>query len=134
MTTDADVTGTVEFEFQGFEEGEEAQAEQVADQVRAEGGQAEVTGQDGADFAFIPIILGAMAVVGLVHVIKNLLDDFQVGVVIDTRNGKVVTTKDKNLPRGTVVVVSEDGQSVTLEQPDKETLNDAVKAAVAANG
>ena len=127
--------GAIEFEFKVFDEGDEAEAEKVAEQLRGEGGKAEVAdGSDGPGLVFIPVILGAMAVVGLVHVIKNLVDDFQCGVVIDTRVGKVVTTKDKNLPRGTVVVISADGETVKLEQPDKETLTDAVKAAGAAGG
>lgn len=125
----------IEFELQGFEPGEDDHAEKVAQQVRDEGGQAEVAGEgSGFDLAFIPIILGAIALVGLVHVIKNLVDDFQVGIVIDARGEKIVTKKDNNLPRGTVLVLSKDGESVKLEQPDKETLADAVKAAVKAKG
>ena len=125
----------VEFSFEGFDAGDEERADQVAKEVREAGGKAEVRGQgDGTDFAFIPVILGAIALVALAHVIKNLVDDLQVGVVVDARGEKVVTTKDKNLPRGTVLVRSKNGESATLEQPDKETLAEAVKAAVAARG
>jgi hypothetical protein len=126
---------TVEFEFEGFDPADDERAEQVAREVREAGGRAEVRGEgDGTDFAFIPVILGAMALVALIHVIKNLVDDLQVGVVIDARGDKIVTRKDKTLPRGTVVVASTEGDSVELVQPDKETLADAVKAAVKAGG
>lgn len=126
---------TVEFTFEGFDASDEERADKVAREVREAGGQAEIRGEgDGTDFAFIPVILGAMALVALAHVIKNLVDDLQVGVVIDARGERVVTRKDKNLPRGTVMVVSKDGESAALEQPDKETLAEAVKAAVAAKG
>jgi hypothetical protein len=125
----------IEFELQGFDEGDDEYAERVARQVREGGGEAQITGEgSGFDIAFVPIILGAIALVGLIHVVKNLVDDFQVGVVVDARGDKVVTTKDRSLPRGTVVLIAKDGDKVTLEQPDKETLADAMAAAVKAGG
>lgn len=124
-------TEEVQFEIRGFEPND-VRAESIRADLESAGGTAEVkseTGGDGRPIVFIPLILGAMALVALIGQVKVLLDDFQDGVIIDTRDGKVVTIIDKNLPKGTVVIIAADKTTVTLEQPDKVTLADAVKAA-----
>ena len=95
----------IQFEIQGFGPGESDDAEKFAKVVESEGGEASVQNSSPGDnfqFAFIPIVVGAVAVVGLAHAIKNLIDDFRCAVIIDARDGKVITTKDSNLPPGTV--------------------------------
>lgn len=126
---------TVRFEFHGFDPGDTDEVDRLADQLRAEGADANITGVDNGgvgDAALIPVIIGALALVKLAHALKNFLDDLKVGIVIDARSETVVTTKDPNLARGTVIMVSKDGERVELEQPDKETIADGVLAAHAA--
>jgi hypothetical protein len=118
----------VEFRWDGFEAGD-ADADEALYRLRQEGGNADIPASAQHGFAFIPIIVGAIAVIGLAKAIKSFIDDMRVGTVIDMRGEKVTVTKDKNLPRGTVMVIGKDN-SVKLENPDAEKISDIIKSAI----
>lgn len=116
----------VEFRWDGFEQSD-PDADEALYRLNENGAEAGFPpGERG--FAFIPIIIGAIAVVGLAKAIKSFIDDMKTGVIIDNRGDKVVITKDKTVGRGNVLYINKDG-SVRLESPDAEKLSDIVKAA-----
>jgi hypothetical protein len=118
----------VEFRWDGFAESD-PDADEALYRITENGGAARFPVDSQRGFAFIPIIVGAIAVVGLAKAIKSFIDDMKTGVVIDNRGEQVKISKDKNLGRGTVLFVNKDG-TLRLENPDAEKLGDIVKAAV----
>jgi hypothetical protein len=120
----------VEFRWEGFTEGD-PDADEALYRLNQNGARAGFPpGEPGErGFAFLPIIVGAIAVVGLAKAIKSFIDDMKTGVVIDNRGEKVTITKDKTLGRGNVVLINKDG-SLRLDNPDADKLSDIVRAAV----
>ena len=117
----------VAFRWDGFEQGD-PDADEALYRLNQNGADAGYP-PAARDFVFLPIIVGAIAVVGLAKAIKSFVDDMKTGVVIDNRGDQVVITKDKTLGRGNVLFVNKDG-SVRLENPDAEKLSDIVRAAI----
>jgi|RhiMethySRZTD1v2_1073278.scaffolds.fasta_scaffold02199_19 hypothetical protein len=119
---------TVEFRWDGFEPGD-PDADEALYRLKEEGADAAIPPGPGHDFAVVPIILGAIAVVALAKAVKRLLDDLKPGMVIDAREEQVKITKDKSLGRGTVLFINKDG-STRLENPNSDTLADLLKQAI----
>ena len=119
---------TVEFRWDGFEPGD-PDADEALYRLKEEGADAAIPLGPGHDFAVVPIILGAIAVVALAKAVKRLLDDLKPGMVIDAREEQVKITKDKSLGRGTVLFINKDG-STRLENPNSDTLADLLKQAI----
>jgi hypothetical protein len=119
---------TVEFRWDGFEPGD-PDADQALYRLKEEGADAAIPAGPRHDFAVVPIILGAVAVVALAKAVKRLLDDLKPGMIIDAREEQVKITKDKSLGRGTVLFINKDG-STRLENPNSDTLADLLKQAI----
>jgi hypothetical protein len=124
----AETEPTVEFRWEGFEPGD-PDADEALYRLKREGADAAIPTEGRRGIAVIPIILGAIAVIGLAKAIKSFIDDMKVGMVIDARGEKVTVTKDNSLGRGTVLLINKDG-SLRLENPDSEKLSDLIKGAV----
>ncbi|WP_433722671.1 hypothetical protein ACQP0C_22195 [Nocardia sp. CA-129566] len=120
----------VEFTWDGFEIAD-ADADEAACRVVEAGGEASIPPPKDPAIAFIPIVLGAIALIGLAKAVKGFIDDLGKGVIIDARGEPVKVSKDTNLPRGVVVLISGDG-SVRLDQPDHDSLKSLIEAALAA--
>ena len=119
---------TVEFRWDGFEPGD-PDADEALYRLKEEGADATIPAGPRHDFAVVPIILGAVAVVALAKAVKRLLDDLKPGMIIDAREEQVKITKDKSLGRGTVLFINKDG-STRLENPNSDTLADLLKQAI----
>jgi hypothetical protein len=119
---------TVEFRWDVFEPGD-PDADEALYRLRVEGADATIPAGPRHDFAVVPIILGAVAVVALAKAVKRLLDDLKPGMIIDAREEQVKITKDKSLGRGTVLFINKDG-STRLENPNSDTLADLLKQAI----
>jgi len=119
---------TVEFRWDGFEPGD-PDADEALYRLKEEGADAAIPAGPRHDFAVVPIILGAVAVVALAKAVKRLLDDLKPGMIIDAREEQVKITKDKSLGRGTVLFINKDG-STRLENPNSDTLADLLKQAI----
>jgi len=120
----------VRFSWEGFEVSDE-DADEAAFRVQEAGGEVSIPPPAEPGIAFIPIVVGAIALVGLAKAIKSFVDDLGKGVVVDARQEPLKITKDASLPRGIVVVVGKDG-SVKLEQPDHESLKSLIEATLSA--
>jgi len=118
----------VAFRWDGFEPAD-PDADEALYRLRQQGADADFPSDAERGFAVVPIILGAIAVLGLAKAIKSFIDDMKVGTVIDARGDQIKVTKDKALGRGTVVMINKDG-SLRLENPDAEKLSDIIKGAV----
>ena len=120
----------VQFRWEGFEQSD-PDADAAASRVVESGGEAQIPPPREPGFAFIPIVLGAIAIVGLAKAVKSFVDDLGKGVVVDVRTDPVTIRKDGKLPSGVVLVIDKDGET-KLEQPDHESLADIIAAAVKA--
>ncbi len=78
--------------------------------------------------AALVIVAAVIALGGLVNAVIRLTRAFSCGVVVDARGEIVRTRKDKNLPRGVVVVLTAEGTEVTLDNPSEVQLNDALNS------
>jgi hypothetical protein len=111
-----------------IELGEDDDAEAVVTRLSAEGGAF------AEEESLTAVVAGAIAVVGLAKALKGLWDDFRCGVIIDARGSSVIVRKDAALPRGSVVLINKAGEESRVDQPDAESLNDLIEAALAAGG
>jgi hypothetical protein len=118
----------VEFRWDGFEPSD-PDADEALYRLKQEGANASIPPGSGHDFAVVPIILGAVAVVALAKAVKSFLNDMKPGMVIDARGEQIKITKDKSLGRGTVLFINKDG-STRLENPNSEKLTELIKSAV----
>jgi hypothetical protein len=119
---------TVEFRWDGFDPSD-PDADEALYRLKQEGADAAIPAGRGHDFAVVPIILGAVAVVALAKAVKRFLDDLKPGMIIDAREEQVKITKDKTLGRGTVLFINKDG-STRLENPNSETIAEMLKQAI----
>ena len=78
--------------------------------------------------AALVIVAAVIALGGLVNAVIRLTRAFSCGVVVDARGEIVRTRKDKNLPRGVVVVLTAEGTEVTLDNPSEVQLSDALSS------
>jgi hypothetical protein len=78
------------------------------------------------------LMLGAIAAPMIGNLIIKLSRLWQCGTVVDARNSKIVTEKNCDLPRGTVLIIAPDGVQSKLHEPSeievKSLLEIALKA------
>ena len=63
------------------------------------------------------VVAGILLAKGLADLIVRLLPMWQCGVRVDARAERVLTERDCDFPRGTVLVINPDGTRKTLRQP-----------------
>lgn len=106
------------------------EAESAAELLRSEGGEeVEELEEAGILPGALVVVVGLIAVSGLANVIIRLSRAFACGTIVDARGDPVRTTKDPNLPKGTVVVIAADGSQATVHEPSEVDLKDLIGAA-----
>jgi hypothetical protein len=115
--------------WEGFAPGD-PDADRTVELLVHEGGEASIEAPSEPGIVFIPIIIGAIALIGLAKAIKGFLTELHCGVMIDTRETPVRITKEKLLPRGLVVSIDKDGK-VSIDMPAHESIEDLIKGVVA---
>ena len=65
------------------------------------------------------VILGAVAAPTIGNLILKLSKLWKCGAVVDARKSKIVTEKNCDLPRGTVLVIGPDGVQSKLHEPSE---------------
>ena len=63
------------------------------------------------------VVAGILLAKGLANLIVRLLPMWQCGVVVDARAARIMTEKNCDLPRGTVLVINPDGTRSSMPQP-----------------
>ena len=81
-------------------------------------------GAAGIEIAFVAMI----AVQVLANLVIRLLPLWKAGVVVDARGSRVFTYKDRDLPRGSVLVLSKDGTQSKLHQPSELDVNGVLES------
>jgi hypothetical protein len=74
------------------------------------------------------IVVGILVAKGLANLIIRLLPMWQCGVVVDARAARVLTEKNCDLPRGTVLVINPDGTRAKMPQPSAQQLQARVES------
>jgi hypothetical protein len=121
----------VRFRWDGFEPGD-PDADEILQRLTEAGADADGTDPPAdaqRDFVVVPVIVGAIALIGLAKAIKGFVDDMKAGMVIDARGDQVKITKDRSLGRGTVLLISKDG-TLSLQHPDADKISDLIKSAM----
>jgi hypothetical protein len=77
------------------------------------------------------VFVGILIADTLANLVIKLTPLWKCGVVVDARGSTVLTQKDCNLPRGTVLVFSPDGTKSELHQPSEIDIQSVIKAAIA---
>ncbi len=65
------------------------------------------------------VIVGTIAASGLANLVIRLAPMWKCGVVVDARGARVLTKKDCDLPRGTVLIISPKGTESKLHEPSE---------------
>ena len=65
------------------------------------------------------VLVGVLVASALSNLVIKLLPLWKCGVVIDARGSRVVTEKNCDLGRGTVLVLKSDGTQATLHEPSQ---------------
>lgn len=103
----------------------------MKDALVASGGH-DVTATTERGFTGIEfVVLGLIATGGLANIVMRLLPLWKCGVIVDARDANVVTRKDCDLPRGTVLVLEADGTRSTFHEPSQVQLHELLQAATA---
>jgi hypothetical protein len=63
------------------------------------------------------VVLAILAANALANLVIKLLPLWKCGVVVDARGPRVLTRKNCDLPRGTVLVIHKDGTETKLHKP-----------------
>jgi hypothetical protein len=74
--------------------------------------------QHGA-FGIEVLILAVIAAEALASIVMKTLQLWKCGVVVDARGPRILTKKDCELPRGTVLVFTRDGTQFKLDRPSE---------------
>jgi hypothetical protein len=70
------------------------------------------------------VIVGVLVISALANVVIRLAPLWKCGIVVDARGTRILTTKECNLPNGTVLVISEDGIETRLNEPSEVQLKE----------
>ena len=89
--------------------------------------QAQQRGLTGIEIVFVGMLFADT----LANLVIKLTPLWKCGVVVDARGSTILTKKDCNLPRGSVLVFSPDGTKAELHQPSEIDIQSVIKAAVA---
>jgi hypothetical protein len=131
-TTDV---GLVVFEWSLERGAGESEAGDVADRIRASGGQAEVVAPPAGivPLAIPFIIFGAIALVGLGEQVWEWWENRKKrGLLVQVDEHGKLTIKELNIPYGQVVILSPDGTTVTHKDVTKDKLAELLDAATKA--
>jgi hypothetical protein len=76
------------------------------------------------------VIAASIALIALCNIVIKLSRLWACGVVVDARGTIIHTEKNCDLPRGDVLVFSQDGTKHTLHEPKEADLRSVIEAAV----
>jgi hypothetical protein len=86
-----------------------------------------------AEQDFLPVIgivvAAAIGLDALVNVVIKLIRVWKCGLIVDARGSIVRTEKNCDLPRGSVLVFTQDGTEHKLHEPKEEDVAALIKAA-----
>lgn len=68
------------------------------------------------------IILAVFTLTALVNLVIRLSRIWKCGIIVDCREKEITTQKNCDLPRGQVLVITRDGEKVTLDNPSEVDL------------
>lgn len=68
-------------------------------------------------------VVGMIAVQVIANLVIRLLPLWKSGVVVDARGSRIFAYKDRDLPRGSVLVLAKDGTQSKLHQPSELDVN-----------
>lgn len=74
------------------------------------------------------VVVGTLVANALANLIIRLTPLWKCGVIVDARGSRVLTKKDCDLPRGTVLVISPDGTQSKFHQPSEIDSGSLIKA------
>lgn len=83
----------------------------------------EQRGMTGVEMVVVGVVL-VNAIAGLIAKLSRL---WKCGVIINAAGATLVTEKNCDLPRGSVVIVKRDGTEVTLDRPSDADLSSLLK-------
>jgi hypothetical protein len=75
------------------------------------------------------VLVAVVGIRGLGEFVAQMTRAWKCGVIVDTRGSSVHTEKNCDLPRGDVLVITSDGQEVTLHEPAGLDLEALINAA-----
>lgn len=87
-------------------------------------------GMTGLEIGFLAVA----SAIALANIVIRLSRLWRPGVRIDARGSKIRVTKDRDLPRGVIVMVTNAGEKVTVDEPDEVSLASVLAAAVKGGG
>jgi hypothetical protein len=73
------------------------------------------------------VVAGILLAKGLANLIVRLLPIWQCGIVVDARAARILTEKNCDLPRGTVLVINPDGTRSRIPQPSAPQIQSLVE-------
>jgi hypothetical protein len=73
------------------------------------------------------VLTCVLVAAALVDLVTKLLRLWRSGLVVDARGPKVLVEKRRELPRGTVLVLSPDGTESKLHEPSSQQLDALIK-------
>lgn len=77
------------------------------------------------------LVLAIITVQALANVIIKILRLWKCGIVVDARGKRVLTKKDCNLPRGSMLVFTKKGEQLRLDQPSDFNIQGLIKTLTA---
>ncbi len=72
------------------------------------------------------VYVGVLVASSLANLVIKLLPLWKCGVIVDARASTILTQKNCDLPRGTVLVINPDGTRSTLERPSELDLKSLI--------
>ena len=75
-------------------------------------------------------VVGALVSSALANLVIRLLPLWKCGVIVDARGSRVLTEKNCDLPRGTVLVISPDGTESKVHEPSELQMKSLLKELV----
>ena len=112
---------------------DESSAE-IAAALKQAGAQ-EVTELSERGFTGIEIVFACvLAANALANLIIRLFPLWKCGMVVDARGERVLTKKDCDLPRGTVLLISPDNTQTKFQTPTEGDLTPLIKAFTGSKG
>jgi hypothetical protein len=95
----------------------------------AEAHNVESVRQSGA-FGIETLILAIIAAQAVANVVIKILRVWKCGIVVDARGPRVITKKNCDLPRGSVLVFTKKGEQFRLDQPTDFSIKDLIDKAL----
>jgi hypothetical protein len=86
--------------------------------------------QSGA-FGIETLVLAVIAAQAVANLIMKILRVWKCGIVVDARGPRVITKKNCDLPRGSLLVFTKKGEQFRLDQPTDFSVKDLIDKALA---